>query len=156
MALATKPKKTLATKKSRAQHHRQSKHYLKPYWPYLPMLAIAGLGTLANLSLEHSPLLGAHEAYAPEAGNTIAGIQAAQPISRLAVLTGGQIAWLTTVVSLLTGIALVYFVLVHSYRVHRVLNRGEAFIAKHPYLDIAIMLVITGGYILTRDSSLIR
>lgn len=49
MAIATRPKPRGATHKKRvAQHHRQDKHYLKAYWPYLPMLAIIGLGLVLN------------------------------------------------------------------------------------------------------------
>lgn len=32
------------TNKRHATHHRVSKHYLKVYWPYVPMLLIVGLG----------------------------------------------------------------------------------------------------------------
>lgn len=48
MALATRPKPKVQHKKRRAGHHRQSKHYLKTYWPYLPMLLIVGVGLLIN------------------------------------------------------------------------------------------------------------
>jgi uncharacterized protein YkwD len=48
MALATRPKSTVHHRKRQARHHRQSKQYLKPYWPYLPMLLIVGLGLFIN------------------------------------------------------------------------------------------------------------
>ena len=49
MALATRPKPTVQAKKRRAQHHRsKSKHYVKPYLPYLPMLGVAGIGLAVN------------------------------------------------------------------------------------------------------------
>ena len=48
MALATRPKPSVHHKKRQAQHHRQSKHYLKAYWPYLPMLLIVGSGLLVS------------------------------------------------------------------------------------------------------------
>ena len=31
-------------KKRHAGHHTQGKHYLKTYWPYLPMLVVGGVG----------------------------------------------------------------------------------------------------------------
>jgi hypothetical protein len=43
MALATK-KRVQPHKKRSGQHHRRNEHYLKHYWPYLPMLAIVGVG----------------------------------------------------------------------------------------------------------------
>jgi hypothetical protein len=49
MALATKSKPTTTFhKKRQAGHHRQSKHYLKTYWPYLPMLVIVAVGLMIN------------------------------------------------------------------------------------------------------------
>lgn len=55
MAIATKPKpKASHHKKRKAQHHRQSKHYVKSYWPYLPMVAIIGAGLFVNSLLAHN------------------------------------------------------------------------------------------------------
>jgi len=50
MVLVAKPKRTPALhhKKRSGQHHKQSKHYAKPYWPYLPLLAIIGIGIIGN------------------------------------------------------------------------------------------------------------
>jgi len=50
MVLVAKPKRTstIHHKKRSGQHHKQSKHYVKPYWPYLPLLAIVGIGIIAN------------------------------------------------------------------------------------------------------------
>lgn len=54
MALATKPKPSGTIHKKRTgQHHRHSKHYIKTYWPYLPLLLIVGLGFLANSVWPH-------------------------------------------------------------------------------------------------------
>lgn len=48
MALATRSKPPAHTRKRQGDHHRHTKHYLKSYWPYLPMLLIVGLGLLVN------------------------------------------------------------------------------------------------------------
>ena len=48
MALATRPKPSSHYKKRQAGHHRHSKHYLKAYWPYLPMLLIVVVGLAIN------------------------------------------------------------------------------------------------------------
>jgi uncharacterized protein YkwD len=37
---------SLATKKRHGLHHRQGRHYVKVYWPYLPLIAIIGIGLL--------------------------------------------------------------------------------------------------------------
>lgn len=51
MALATKPKPTHHHKKATGQHHKKSKHYLKSYWPYIPMLFVVGVGIAINVLL---------------------------------------------------------------------------------------------------------
>ena len=49
MAFATKPTQTPHRKKRKAGHHKQSKHYHKAYWPYIPvMLFVIGLGVILN------------------------------------------------------------------------------------------------------------
>lgn len=59
MALATRPKPPAHHRKRQAGHHRQSKEYLKHYWPYLPMLGIAVLGIAINsLWTAHAAVLG--------------------------------------------------------------------------------------------------
>lgn len=44
----TKPVATLQHKKRAGRHHKQSRHYAKPYWPYLPLLLIVGFGLVFN------------------------------------------------------------------------------------------------------------
>ena len=64
MALATRPKPTTSTRKRQAQHHRRSKRYMKPYWPYLPMLMIVGVGLAVNsLWAQPSNVLGAASSF---------------------------------------------------------------------------------------------
>jgi hypothetical protein len=43
-----KPTATIHHKKRAGRHHQQGKNYSKPYWPYLPLLAIVGIGIIAN------------------------------------------------------------------------------------------------------------
>jgi hypothetical protein len=80
----------------------------------------------------------------------------AQPVSRIQVLTGGDAAWATMAVGALAGAAFTLFLTRHGLRLHKVLVRGEAFIAHHPMLDITIVIVFTAGFILTRASGVIR
>src|SRR5690348_2156865 len=50
MALTThRPKQTPHHKKARGEHHRHSKHYLKTYYPYLPLLMIVLVGLAVNV-----------------------------------------------------------------------------------------------------------
>jgi uncharacterized protein YkwD len=58
MALATRPKPKVQHKKRNAQHHRQTRHYMKTYWPYLPMLLIVGVGLAINSTWPHGTVLG--------------------------------------------------------------------------------------------------
>jgi cysteine-rich secretory family protein len=50
MVLATKPNRApnIQHKKRSGLHHKQDERYHKPYWPYLPLLAIVGLGIIFN------------------------------------------------------------------------------------------------------------
>ena len=68
MALSTKPKPKAPphTKKRQAGHHRQSKHYIKSYWPYLPMLLVVGLGLIVNSMWSTHSVLGASSDYSSQ------------------------------------------------------------------------------------------
>ncbi|HSX31110.1 MAG TPA: CAP domain-containing protein [Candidatus Saccharimonadales bacterium] len=46
--------------KRSAGHHRQSQHYVKAYWPYLPVFAVLSLGVIVNnwLTTVHHSVLG--------------------------------------------------------------------------------------------------
>jgi Cysteine-rich secretory protein family len=48
MTLVAKAKTPAYHKKVSGAHHRRSKHYHKPYWPYLPLLMVVLLGMLIN------------------------------------------------------------------------------------------------------------
>lgn len=69
MALVTPTKKkpALAHKKRVGQHHKHSKHYLKHYWPYVPMLLVVGLGLLVSSIWSNHAVLGATNDYSAQA-----------------------------------------------------------------------------------------
>lgn len=50
MVLVSKPKRSTSIHQKRRQghHHKRSADYHKPYWPYLPLGIIVGLGVLVN------------------------------------------------------------------------------------------------------------
>lgn len=49
MAIATRPKKLTHHRKARGEHHRHTKHYLKAYHPYLPLLLLIIIGLAVNV-----------------------------------------------------------------------------------------------------------
>jgi hypothetical protein len=53
MALVAKPKRVpKSTDKRRAgRHHKRDEHYVKTYWPYIPLLIVVGIGMFANAIL---------------------------------------------------------------------------------------------------------
>lgn len=53
MAIATKPKpkQTPSHKRRQGAHQKRSNHFVKAYWPYLPLLMIVGLGLFFNSAL---------------------------------------------------------------------------------------------------------
>jgi hypothetical protein len=134
MSLVAKRKPASHVRKRQAQHHRRSKHYLKAYVPYLPMLAIVAAGGLVN----EVWTIGSATAYADPLANT-----------RLALLTRNSYTAVYAVLGL-TLIAFLLFMVTHWYRFHRLLNRGEAFAIDHPWFDISLVIIIVGGVILTR------
>lgn len=90
------------------------------------------------------------------ASNVLGAEASPQPVSRIQVMTGDNSQWALLAVIALSGGAMALFVMRHGYRFHRMLNRGEAFVVHHPYLDIAIVFVVTAGVVLTRSSGIIR
>jgi hypothetical protein len=78
----------------------------------------------------------------------------AQPVSRIAVLTGGNAAWSGLLVSALAGAAFMLFLVRHGRRLHKLLVRGEVFVAHHPWLDITVVFVFTAGFVLTRTTGI--
>jgi uncharacterized protein YkwD len=54
-----KTRTSVTVKKRTGQHHRKSKHYLKAYWPYMPMLLIVGLGLFVSSLWSSHNVLGA-------------------------------------------------------------------------------------------------
>lgn len=50
------------------QHHNHTRHYMKAYWPYLPVFAVLGLGILLNgyLGRQHHSVLGYATGISPQ------------------------------------------------------------------------------------------
>jgi uncharacterized membrane protein YidH (DUF202 family) len=135
MALATRPKPTVSHKKRRGSHHRHSKHYLKPYWPYLPMLIIMAAGLMVN------------RIWSVQAGSVAAG---GAQVTRLQALTGAPDKTALGMVIIASGAAFALFTYRHWRRVHSFINRGEKYIYRNGWVDVTATLVFTVGFILTR------
>lgn len=81
---------------------------------------------------------------------------ASKDVSRIQLLSGQNATWSMFVVSAIAAISAIIFFLRHGLLWHRVLVKSEAFIHKHPFLDIALVAVATVGIILTRTDGIIR
>ena len=112
-----------------------------------PVAAAANITFTVPQTAENTPLPAVHGASTE---------LAAQPVSRLQILTGGGAAWATVAASALAGAALALFITRHSLRLHRAFVRGETFVNHHPMFDIMIVFIFTAGFILTRSSGIIR
>ncbi len=80
---------------------------------------------------------------------------ATSTVSRVQLLTG-QAGWSLYLVAAIAGAALTLFVIRPTRKIHRLITRSETFIAHHPWLDIAMVAVVTAGFLLTRTSGFIR
>lgn len=139
MALATKPKSTPAHKKRRAQHHRsKSKHYVKPYLPYLPMLFVALAGFAIN-------------GLWPPA-NAAAYSVNDRPLSRIEIMTRSELALVLVVA--VTSIAFTLLVVRHGYYLRKAMNRGEFWVVHHPWIDVVVTVVVVAGILLTRTGGI--
>lgn len=77
-----------------------------------------------------------------------------RPVSRAEILTGGNVAWITLAIGIIAGAAASLLVVRHGFRLHRTLARGEAFIMHHPKFDIAVLVIIALGFLLTRTAGM--
>lgn len=141
MALATRPKPKTQHKKRKAQHHRHTPLYLKPYWPYLPMLVIVGVGVFVN---NHWPT---------SLVNLDSGLATSvEPVTRIEAISGSQNSWALVIVVAMASIAAIIFIAQNWFRIHRTLNRGERFLVKHPLFDILLVAICVAGVVLTRTN----
>lgn len=128
MSLTTKARPTTNHKKIKAGHHRQSKHYLKTYWPYIPIMLIVAAGFGIDAFWHHS--------------------QSSAP--RLASYT-----YYDVLESSIGVLALAIFLLRHAFAWHKVWVKGEAFAAKHPFFDIVLVAIATVGMVLSHNGIVI-
>lgn len=109
---------------------------MKPYWPYLPMFAIIGLGILANQ-------------YWPA---SLVSLNDVGSGTRIEAMVGSQNSGALIFIILMAAGAAAILIFQNWFRFQRTLNRGERFIVKHPWFDIVLVLIATAGVVLTRAS----
>lgn len=89
-------------------------------------------------------------------GTSARGQPSSRLVSRIQLLTDGQAPWSLVAVSLITGAAVMLFLIRHGLRLKRLLVEGEVFVSHHLGLDFVVVVVATVGFILTRTSGIIR
>ncbi|HSX29443.1 MAG TPA: CAP domain-containing protein [Candidatus Saccharimonadales bacterium] len=81
---------------------------------------------------------------------------AARKVARVQLLASNEASWSMFAVSAIATISIAIFFLRHGLLWHRVLVKGEAFVHKHPFLDVALVGLAMVGYVLTRTAGIIR
>ncbi len=79
----------------------------------------------------------------------------ASNVSRLQSIYSSE-SWVIFAVSIVTALAILWFIIRHGLLFHRVVVRGEEFIVHHPMLDVVIVAVATLGVFLTRTAGFIH
>ena len=98
----------------------------------------------------------------PAASATVRGgailkdTSASKPITRIELLTSANVAWAQFAVSMIASVSLLIFLLRHSFAWHRVLVKGEAFIVKHPVIDVAFLALAVLGWIMLQTTGFVR
>ncbi|HJP96243.1 MAG TPA: hypothetical protein VJ843_02625 [Candidatus Saccharimonadales bacterium] len=130
MVIATKPrqKETVHHRRRAGKHQPQTKHFMKTYWPYLPMIGIAAVV---------NSLVGASTVASTTSTTRLQAWTNAGPAVTLAVLG-------------LTMILAVYIVSKHALAWRRVLVRGEQFFVHHHKADFVLAAVVMVGVVVTR------
>ncbi len=74
-------------------------------------------------------------------------------INRIELLT--QSAWVTYLIALALGAAIMYLVVTHSIGIKRGFRKGEKFVIHHPLLDSIVILSVAGGILLLEHAGYI-
>ncbi len=85
-----------------------------------------------------------------------APVVAAHKVARIQLISNTTASWSAFMASAIATVALAIFFLRHGLLLRRVWVKSEAFIHKHPFLDIALVAVATVGFVLTRSDGIIR
>ena len=77
-------------------------------------------------------------------------------VPRVQVITSANVAWTQFALSMLVSVAILIFLLRHTFAWHKFLIKGEQFVLHHPMLDIGIVALATLGTVLLQTSGVIR
>jgi hypothetical protein len=78
-----------------------------------------------------------------------------EQVAKIGLLSSGQSSWATFVVMSIASVAAVAFVLRHGLLLRRSLVMSEAFVLHHPLLDMVLLMVVMGGFVLTRTAGFV-
>jgi hypothetical protein len=133
IAAKPKPRQSIHHKKRVGQHQRQTKHYIKTYWPYLPMIALTAFvnGILSRTDT-----------------TTFASATSA---SRIEDWTNSG-PWVTAVLVAVCVVAITIVVIRHTVAWQRAVVKSEQFFIHHHSLDILLVGFVLAGYIVTRGA----
>jgi hypothetical protein len=79
-----------------------------------------------------------------------------QKISRIQLTANGENEWSMMATLVIVTVALALLIVRHGLAWHRLLNRSEQFVLKHPLLDIAATSVVVVAVLLSQTSGVIR
>ncbi len=77
-------------------------------------------------------------------------------VSRVQVLTHGEAAWSSMIISLISLVAIAWFLVRHFKVWKRVVQESEAFVIHHKFLDVLFVSTAVAGFVLTRASGFIH
>lgn len=89
----------------------------------------------------------------------VAQTAAEQPttsISRIQLVSNGQAAWSMMALLVIATVSFALLIVRHGFAWHRLLNKGERFILKHPVLDIAAIVIVTLSVVLSHSAGFIK
>lgn len=77
-------------------------------------------------------------------------------VARIQLAAGGQASWSLMTSLVIVTVALALLIVRHGLAWHRLLNRGERFILKHPVLDLMAVSLITVGLLVSHTAGFIQ
>jgi len=77
-------------------------------------------------------------------------------ISRIQLVSNGEAGWSLMALLVIVTVSFAVLIVRHGYAWHRLLNRGERFVLKHPLFDITAVAVITLGVVLSHTAGFIK
>jgi hypothetical protein len=83
-------------------------------------------------------------------------VVAANKVARIQLLSGATASWSAFALSTIATVAVAIFFLRHGLLLRRVLVKGQAFVHKHPFLDIAVVAIATVAVVLSQSGGIIR